>query len=254
MAESRRGSGGQDGLDLQVEGDLVSDHHAAVLHGGVEVDVEVAPVELASTGEPGPGAAERVGAEAVQLQDQRHAPGDALEREIAVEHVIAVLEPCASRAVGHRRVGLDLEEVGGPDVLSTLLAGVPDRMPGAVTRRRRATRARREDPPRLLRDPGAPVRDARPGAADDAAGRGIDFEQEPAVARRGAAGATRLGPEDELPHGPARSDRAAHRRGLRLPRRRGAPACRAAPAPPDPPPPPRAYRAAAPAPRGSRPR
>src|SRR5260370_214554 len=79
------------------------------------------------------------------------------------------------------------------------VAGVPDRMPDAVQRRRRATPARREDPPRLLRDPGAPVRDARPGAADDAAGRGIDFEQEPAVARRGAAGATRLGPGDEPP-------------------------------------------------------
>src|SRR5579864_7009074 len=69
MVSGRRRSGGQDGLDLQVQGDLVADHDPAVLQGGVEADVEVTPGQLAAGGEPGPGAAVRVRPETVQLED-----------------------------------------------------------------------------------------------------------------------------------------------------------------------------------------
>src|SRR5260370_17407716 len=51
------------------------------------------------------------------------------------------------------------------------VAGVPDRMPEAVQRRRRATPARREDPPRFIRDPGTPVPAPRPAASDAPASR-----------------------------------------------------------------------------------
>ena len=49
-----RALGGQDRLDLEVERDLVGHDHAAVLHGRVEVHVEVAPVDLAGRGEARP--------------------------------------------------------------------------------------------------------------------------------------------------------------------------------------------------------
>src|SRR5258708_18457517 len=45
------------------------------------------------------------------------------------------------------------------------VAGATDRMPDADRRPRRSTPARRENPPPLLRDPAAPVRDPQPTAA-----------------------------------------------------------------------------------------
>src|SRR5215467_10268919 len=88
-----------------------------------------APALPVSAGAPSggcPGAAVRVGPEPVQLEDQRHPSGDALERELTVENVVPVLEPGAGRPVRHRGVDLDLEEVGGPEVLVTLVVAGRD--------------------------------------------------------------------------------------------------------------------------------
>src|SRR6516225_6828563 len=79
-------------LDLELNRDLVAHHGATGLHDRGEVDAEVTPVDLADGGEPRPGAAVRVRAEAVRLQGQLHLLGYALEREVAVEDVhVAVL-------------------------------------------------------------------------------------------------------------------------------------------------------------------
>src|SRR5262245_1952326 len=84
-------SGLQNGLDLQVDGDLVGDHHAAVLHGGVPVDPEVLPVDVRRGCETGPGAAVGVLPEAVDLQLQRNAAGHTLERQLAVDDEVSTV-------------------------------------------------------------------------------------------------------------------------------------------------------------------
>src|SRR5690348_8410683 len=68
----------QDRLDLQVNGDLVGDDHAAGLHRGVPVDAEVLPVDLGRRREAGPRAAVGVRAEPVDLELERDATGHAL--------------------------------------------------------------------------------------------------------------------------------------------------------------------------------
>src|SRR5580704_8315365 len=99
-------SGLEYGLDLQVDGDLVGYHRAAVLHRGAEVHVEVTPVDLRGPGEACPGAAEGVRAEAVELELERHLLGHALEGELAVHDEVAAVGANARRAVGHRGVRL----------------------------------------------------------------------------------------------------------------------------------------------------
>src|SRR5665213_325158 len=113
------------GLDLEVNRDLVSDDGATSLERGVEVDTEVATVDVCGCGEAGARAAVSVRAEAVQLKAQRDVPGHALERELPIEDQIVAVLADAGGAVGHRGVGLDLEEVGAADVVVALgVAGV----------------------------------------------------------------------------------------------------------------------------------
>src|SRR5215469_1202269 len=76
---------GLDSLDLELQRDLVRDDHAAVGQRRVEVDVKVAPVDLSGGREAGPHAAVRVRPEAVELEAERNALGDALEGQVAVE-------------------------------------------------------------------------------------------------------------------------------------------------------------------------
>src|SRR6202012_2130164 len=91
----------------------------------VEVDAEVGPVDLGLRGEADARAAVSVRAEAVDLEVERDRLGDALEGEVALqdEAFLAGLERGGGE--GHRRVLLDLEEVGAADVrVALLLAGV----------------------------------------------------------------------------------------------------------------------------------
>src|SRR5258707_12020801 len=77
----------KDGLDLETDLDLVADHGAAAVHGQVSIDAEVLAIDLRGGGEPGPGAAIGVFREAVDVERQVHAPGHAVEREVALDHV-----------------------------------------------------------------------------------------------------------------------------------------------------------------------
>src|SRR5712691_356168 len=138
-------SGGQNRFNLEVQGNLVGDDRSAGLQRGVEVHAEIAPVDLPGSGESSPRAAHRIRPEAIELEGKRHALRDALERQVAVEDELATLDANASRAVGHRRVALDLEEVGRPDVpVALLIAGV-DRGHVDLGTDRRAGRVRAGD-------------------------------------------------------------------------------------------------------------
>src|SRR4051794_37800797 len=87
---SRTGSG-EDELGLDLEGDRLADEHAAALERLVPREPEVLAVHLAGGAEAGTGAAPRVGDRAVELDAQGHGTGDAPDRELAVDHVLAVL-------------------------------------------------------------------------------------------------------------------------------------------------------------------
>src|SRR4051812_28208771 len=122
------GSAVEHGLDLELDRDLVADDHAAGLHRGVEVHAEVGPADDAGGGEAVADPAEGVGPEAVDLEREGHALGDALEGDLAVEHVVVAVDPHAGRAVGHGGVLVGLEEVGRADVVVTVdVAGVDRR-------------------------------------------------------------------------------------------------------------------------------
>src|SRR5205814_7293674 len=138
-------SGLEHGLDLELDGHLVADDDAAALDGGVPADAEVAPADLRSGGEAGPGAAVGVGPEPVQLQRQRDVPGHALEGELAVHDVVVAVPAHAGRAVGHRGVVLDVEEVGRPDVRVALLLAGHDRVQRDLGGHRGAQRVRAGD-------------------------------------------------------------------------------------------------------------
>src|SRR5215469_6293764 len=73
------------------------------------------------------------------------------------------------------------------------VAVVPDRHPDAALSRRGPASAGLSYPARLLRDPGAAVRGRRPLPPDESARRGVNVQQEPALARRRPAGGARLG-------------------------------------------------------------
>ena len=91
----------------------------------VEGDAVVHPVDHRGRREARAGAAVGVRAEAGDLKVERDRPGDALEGEVALkdEAFLAALE--GGGREGHRRVLLDLEEVGAADVrVALLLAGV----------------------------------------------------------------------------------------------------------------------------------
>src|SRR5579875_3390911 len=107
----------EDALDLEVDGDLLADGHAAARDRPVVADPEVVPVDLAGGGEPGPRAAVGVGAEAVHLQLQRHWPGNAAQAEVAVEEEAVTVLADARGLERHDGMLLDVEEVRTADVV-----------------------------------------------------------------------------------------------------------------------------------------
>src|SRR2546429_8241197 len=109
----------EDALDLDGDRDLLADDDAAGGAGdrAVVADAEVVPVDLAAGGKARPDAAEGVRAEAVDLELQRDGPGDAADGELAVEEEVVTVRADAGGAERHRRVRLDLEEVGAADVV-----------------------------------------------------------------------------------------------------------------------------------------
>src|SRR5579862_9984678 len=93
----------EDSLDLEADGHLVADHDAATLEGHVELDAEVLPADLARGAEPGAGPHRRLD-EPVQLEVERHGPGDAVQRELTVEDIVVTAGAQPGGAVGHDRV------------------------------------------------------------------------------------------------------------------------------------------------------
>src|SRR5438105_4530714 len=106
------GSGVEDGFDLEVQRDLVADDDAAGFEDCVEVDAEIAALDLAGGGEPCTGPAVWIGAEAAEFEVQRDGLGHASERELSVEDVAVAVRSNAGGSVGHHLVGVDVEEVG----------------------------------------------------------------------------------------------------------------------------------------------
>src|SRR6185437_15086875 len=104
-------------LDLEGDRDLLADDDAAAGHRAVVADAEVVPVDLAAGREARPGPAEGVRAEAVHLELERDRLGGAADGEIAVEQEVVTVGADAGGAERHRRVRLDVEEVGAADVV-----------------------------------------------------------------------------------------------------------------------------------------
>ena len=77
--------------------DLVAHHRAAALHGSVELHVEGLAADLALGREAGPGAAEGVRPEAVDLELERDRLGHAVQGEVAVHHEVVALGPDTGR-------------------------------------------------------------------------------------------------------------------------------------------------------------
>src|SRR5206468_10414193 len=77
--------GAEHGLDLELDGDLVTDDDAAAVHRHLDVDAELVAVDLGLGGEAGARAAEGVRAEAVELKVEDDRAGDALDRQLALD-------------------------------------------------------------------------------------------------------------------------------------------------------------------------
>src|SRR3954451_2403897 len=126
FGRAREGSGGaEDGLDLELDGDLVTDDDTAAVHRHLDVDAEVVAVDLGLGREAGAVAAVGVRSEAVELQGQGDRAGVALEGQLALDGPVGAVGAHRGGPEGHLRVVLDVEEVGGADVrVALLLAGV----------------------------------------------------------------------------------------------------------------------------------
>src|SRR5215469_11160585 len=108
---------GQDALGLDADRDLLADGDAAAGDRAVVADAEVVPVDLAGSREAAPGAAVGVRAEAVHLELQRDGPGGTADGQLTVEEEVVAVRPDTGGAERHRRVRLDLEEVGAADMV-----------------------------------------------------------------------------------------------------------------------------------------
>src|SRR5690606_8596608 len=110
----RSGGCGRSGLQrtLQVErdGDVLADEHAAGLEGGVPGEAEVLPVDDGLRRRTGLVVAPRVGAEAAELEVEGDRLGHPVNGEVAVDEEVAALDADTGRDEVDGRVGLDVEE------------------------------------------------------------------------------------------------------------------------------------------------
>src|SRR3954468_8235154 len=120
--------GAQHGLDLELDGDLVTDDDAAAVHRHVDVHAELLAGDVGLAGEAGAGAAVGVRTEPVELQVQHDGLGDALDGQVALDLPVLTVVAHRGRAEGHHRVVADVEEVRGLDVRVPLLLPGVDRV------------------------------------------------------------------------------------------------------------------------------
>src|SRR3954462_4255430 len=122
LREERSRSGvAENGLDLELDGDLVTDDDAAAVHRHLDVDAELVAVDLRLGGEAGARAAVGVRAEAVELEVQDDGPRDALDGQLALDGPVGAVGLHRGGPEDHGRVVLDVEEVSRADVRVTLL-------------------------------------------------------------------------------------------------------------------------------------
>src|ERR1039458_737425 len=100
----------QDRLGLDLDLDLLADHDAA-RHRRVEGDPELAPVDLPAGRETGPGAAEGIRAEPVDLEREGDRAGHPADGQLTIEDEVVAILADAGGVVGHLRVGGGVEEV-----------------------------------------------------------------------------------------------------------------------------------------------
>src|SRR3954451_6103647 len=92
FGRAREGSGvAENGLDLELDGDLVTADDAAAVHRHLDVDAELVAVDLGLGREAGAVAAVGVRAEAVQLEGQGDRTGVALEGQLAVDEPVGAV-------------------------------------------------------------------------------------------------------------------------------------------------------------------
>src|SRR6187399_196413 len=115
-----------DELHLEGDGDLVTDDDAAGLERGVPLHAEVRAADLRAGGRADAELAPRVLALGRDVRDlERDLARDAVNREPTLELEIFTALAGARRNEAHRRVVLDIEEVGAPEVgVALLLARV----------------------------------------------------------------------------------------------------------------------------------
>src|SRR3954462_6520123 len=97
------GSGLADGFALDLDLDLLADHHAAGLEGHVPGQAPVLTVDLGVRGEAEDGLAERAHGGALELDDQLDRLGHALDGELTVEDELGArvrLDPGAAEIHG----------------------------------------------------------------------------------------------------------------------------------------------------------
>src|SRR5437867_843887 len=111
-----------DGLGFDLDGDLLADEDAAGLEGLVPAEAERLPVELGLGREAEADAAPGVGRAALEGELERDRLGHALDREVAIDDVVALARlPHRPALVAHGRPGFGVEEVAGAEVAVTLL-------------------------------------------------------------------------------------------------------------------------------------
>src|SRR4051812_1477922 len=94
----RGGSGLREhSLELEGDGDVFAQEHAAGLERGVVGEAEVLAVDLGLRGRAGLVVAVRVLAEAAEVELERDRLGDALDGQVAVDEEVAALSAHAGR-------------------------------------------------------------------------------------------------------------------------------------------------------------
>src|ERR1700691_4011925 len=97
--------------------DLVADDHTTGLERCVEIDTEVAPLDLARGRESGPGTTVGIRSEASELYLKLHRLVDTLQSELPVDDPVVAVRRDAGGTVRHGWVLLHLEEIGGTQVI-----------------------------------------------------------------------------------------------------------------------------------------
>src|SRR3954465_6657245 len=115
-----------DGLALDLDLDLLADHHAAGLEGHVVGQAPVLAVDLGGRADTEDLLAVRAGGGALELDDELDRLGHVLDGELTVQDELgARVRLDAGAAELHRRVLLRLEEVTGTQVVVPVdLAGL----------------------------------------------------------------------------------------------------------------------------------